>query len=53
MDTPAGRVAQDETIRAGTTVEKLAGLKAVFETEELSARFPQIQWNTTAATPRR
>lgn len=48
MDTPAGRVAQDETIRAGTTVEKLAGLKAVFETEELSARFPQIQWNTTA-----
>lgn len=48
IDTPADRVLQDETIRAGTTVEKLAGLKAVFESEELSARFPQIQWSTTA-----
>ena len=48
IDTPAGRVLADETIRAGTTVEKLAGLKAVFESEELSKRFPQIQWSTTA-----
>ena len=48
IDTPAGRATADETIRAGTTVEKLAGLKAVFESEELSARFPQIQWATTA-----
>ena len=48
MQTPAGLVSADETIRASTTAEKLAGLKAVFESEELSARFPQIQWSTTA-----
>ena len=46
--TPAGRVTADETIRPGTTVETLAGLRTVFETEELSARFPQINWSTTA-----
>jgi len=45
---PLGLVSADETIRASTTAEKLAGLKAVFENEELSARFPQIQWSTTA-----
>jgi acetyl-CoA C-acetyltransferase len=48
IDTPAGRVSADETIRPGTTVEKLAGLKAVFQTDALSARFPQINWHTTA-----
>lgn len=46
--TCAGSVSMDETIRPGTTVEKLAGLKAVFESEELSRRFPEIQWATTA-----
>ena len=48
ITTPAGLVTADETIRASTTAEKLAGLKAVFENDELSARFPQIQWSTTA-----
>ncbi|MBF5002648.1 thiolase family protein [Diaphorobacter caeni] len=48
IQTPKGVVSADETIRAGTTPETLAGLKAVFENEELSARFPQIQWSTTA-----
>ena len=48
IQAPQGVVTADETIRPGTTVEKLAGLKAVFESEELSARFPQIQWATTA-----
>jgi len=48
IDTPHGRVTADETIRPGTTVEKLAGLKAVFQTDALSARFPQISWHTTA-----
>ncbi|SDM08374.1 acetyl-CoA C-acetyltransferase [Oryzisolibacter propanilivorax] len=48
ISTPAGPVTRDETIRANTTVERLAGLKAVFESEELSARFPQIEWATTA-----
>ncbi len=46
--TPAGRVTADETIRPGTTVEKLAALKAVFQNDALSARFPQIRWHTTA-----
>ena len=46
--TPQGVVTADETIRRGTTAERLAGLKAVFETPELSARFPQVAWSTTA-----
>ena len=48
IDTPTGRVTQDETIRAGTTVEKLATLKPAFENDDLSERFPQIGWHTTA-----
>ena len=46
--TPNGLIDTDETIRASTTTEKLAGLKAVFENDELSARFPEIRWSTTA-----
>src|SRR5260221_349395 len=34
--------------RPGTTVQKLGALKAVFQNDELSARFPQIRWHTTA-----
>ncbi|MGM7666552.1 thiolase family protein [Microbacterium sp. A93] len=41
-------VTQDETPRPGTSTAKLAGLKAVFETPELSERFPQIDWSVTA-----
>ena len=37
----------DETVRAGTTSEGLAGLKPSFATEELAARFPQIEWQIT------
>lgn len=48
IQTPAGPVSQDQTIRPGTTVESLAKLKAVFETPELSARFKDIKWQTTA-----
>jgi acetyl-CoA C-acetyltransferase/acetyl-CoA acyltransferase len=48
VTTPNGLVTADETIRRGATVEKLAGLKTVFETPELSERFPQITWSTTA-----
>ncbi len=48
IDAPQGRVNADETIRASTTVEKLAGLKTVFENEEVAARFPHIRWATTA-----
>jgi acetyl-CoA acyltransferase len=38
----------DETIRAGTTPEKLAGLSAAFRDTEHSRRFPEIGWNITA-----
>ncbi|WEG08293.1 thiolase family protein [Microbacterium horticulturae] len=42
-----GEVAVDETVRAGTTVEKLAGLAASFRDDDTAARFPQIGWNIT------
>jgi acetyl-CoA C-acetyltransferase/acetyl-CoA acyltransferase len=48
VGTPHGVVKSDETIRRGTTAEKLAGLRAVFETPELSERFPEVTWSTTA-----
>ena len=40
-------VAADETIRAGTTVEALAGLNPAFRTDELAARFPELEWMIT------
>jgi len=41
-------VSSDESIRPGTTVEKLAELRAVFGTDEMRARFPEIDWKVTA-----
>ena len=41
-------VSSDETVRPDSTVERLAGLKTVFETPELSERFPEIEWSVTA-----
>jgi acetyl-CoA acetyltransferase family protein len=41
-------VTADESIRPGTTIEKLAQLPAVFGTKEMRARFPAIHWNVTA-----
>jgi acetyl-CoA acyltransferase len=41
-------VTADESIRRGTTAEKLAGLKPVFLDEAASARFPEISWSVTA-----
>ena len=38
----------DETIRPGSTVEKLGTLKPAFESDEMSARFPEINWSITA-----
>ena len=37
----------DETIRATTTKEGLAGLKPSFYTEEMAARYPEIAWSIT------
>ncbi|AGP51743.1 thiolase family protein [Streptomyces rapamycinicus] len=41
-------VTADETIRAGTTPEKLAGLKRAFTDEAMEERFPEISWSVTA-----
>ncbi|BDZ40383.1 thiolase family protein [Microbacterium suwonense] len=39
--------ATDETVREGTTVEKLAGLAASFRTDALAERFPDLEWSIT------
>jgi acetyl-CoA acyltransferase len=41
-------VTVDETIRRGTTVEKLGELKPAFENPRSPERFPQISWSVTA-----
>jgi acetyl-CoA acyltransferase len=48
VQTPHGVVDRDETIRADSTVEKLATLRPVFERDDLSRRFPEIRWCITA-----
>lgn len=48
VTTPDGVVSADETIRPGTTPEKLAGLKAAFAGHPLAARFPELDWKITA-----
>ncbi|MGC0365668.1 acetyl-CoA acyltransferase [Rhodococcus sp. 27YEA15] len=42
------QLAVDESIRPGTTVETLAGLRTAFETDYYAQRFPQIDWSITA-----
>ncbi|MGQ0845723.1 MAG: thiolase family protein [Sporichthyaceae bacterium] len=37
----------DETVRASTTVESLAGLNPSFVDEAIAARFPEINWSIT------
>lgn len=37
----------DETVRASTTAEGLAGLKPSFRTDEYAARFPEANWSIT------
>jgi acetyl-CoA acyltransferase len=48
VTTTNGTVTVDETIRAATTPESLAGLKPVFRSDAMSARFPEIDWSITA-----
>jgi acetyl-CoA acyltransferase len=38
----------DETVRPGTTVEALAGLKPAYATPAYAERFPEIGWHITA-----
>ena len=45
---PLGGIRTDETLRPGTTVEGLAELAPAFRSEEMSARFPEIDWRVTA-----
>ena len=40
-------VSADETVRPTTTVEGLAGLSPSFRTDELAARFPELDWKIT------
>jgi acetyl-CoA acyltransferase len=42
------RVVGDETIRHRTTVQTLADLPLAFRTDELAARFPEVDWQITA-----
>jgi acetyl-CoA acetyltransferase family protein len=49
LTTPEGTVVRaDETIRPGTTAERLAALPAAFGTPEFRQRLPQIDWKITA-----
>ncbi|MFF2052882.1 thiolase family protein [Leifsonia sp. NPDC058194] len=43
----SGSVIADETIRPGTTAERLAALAPSFRTDDLAARFPQLDWRIT------
>ena len=46
--TPGGRVGADETIRPGTSAAALAALGPAFYSDDLAARFPDIDWQITA-----
>jgi acetyl-CoA acyltransferase len=48
VQTPAGLHTMDETVRASTTAEGLAALKPSFRTDEMAARFPELEWGVTA-----
>jgi acetyl-CoA acyltransferase len=37
----------DETVRPGTTVEALGGLRSAFFDDEMAAKYPEIQWHIT------
>jgi acetyl-CoA acyltransferase len=45
---PIDGIQTDESIRPGTTLEALAGLKPAFEDPAMGQRFPQIDWRVTA-----
>ncbi|MGW4246339.1 thiolase family protein [Nocardia sp. NPDC004722] len=46
---PYGGLSVDEGIRVGSTLETLGALRPAFYSDEMAARFPQINWNITAA----
>ncbi|WP_029429794.1 thiolase family protein [Blastococcus sp. URHD0036] len=48
ITTPDGVVTADETIRPGSSVEKLGGLKPAFAASPHASRFPDLDWKITA-----
>jgi acetyl-CoA acyltransferase len=42
------KVTDDETIREGTTAEKLSELRPAFASDEMRERFPALDWKITA-----
>lgn len=48
VTTPAGLVDRDESIRPGTTAERLADLRTALDTEAARAERPEIDWKVTA-----
>ncbi|NKQ55781.1 thiolase family protein [Amycolatopsis sp. K13G38] len=48
ITTPSGVVTADETIREGTTAERLGELKPAFAREPYLGRFPDLDWLITA-----
>jgi acetyl-CoA acyltransferase len=40
-------VTTDETVRASTTIAGLGGLQPAFRTDDLAARFPELDWRIT------
>jgi acetyl-CoA acyltransferase len=49
VTTADGRIVErDETVREGTTVERLASLPPAFEDPAWTERFPEIDWRITA-----
>ncbi|MEU4546247.1 thiolase family protein [Nonomuraea dietziae] len=45
---PIDGVDRDESVRPGTTMEVLAGLRPAFTDQGYAERFPQINWSVTA-----
>ncbi|MFH5210089.1 thiolase family protein [Antrihabitans sp. NCIMB 15449] len=50
IHTPGRVVKRDETIRPGTNVDSLRELRPAFRTDEYAERFPELDWQLTAAS---
>jgi len=48
VEVDGASVTAGETVRTGTTIAGLGGLGPAFRTEDLAARFPELDWRITA-----
>lgn len=48
VETAAGTFDHDETVRPDSTETALAQLSSSFRSDEMAARFPELEWGTTA-----